>query len=76
MSEYIKLFERKKSLVENGDYEINKYVSVDFLDVYESDTLLNARDKDIKRDLYIVRLKIKLGNPYELYHLINDKEIP
>lgn len=59
----------------NSEYRINKYVYVDFLDIYDKDTLLCSREDGC--GLYIARIKIKIGDTRELYHVINaDKFIP
>jgi hypothetical protein len=50
---------------------------VDFHYVVEPKTYFNARsEKDSNKNLYVVRINVKPGNPYELYHLINEKNVP
>jgi hypothetical protein len=45
------------------------------MDIYDRETLLNS--KEDKCGLYIARIKIKIGDNRELYHVINaDKHIP
>lgn len=56
---------------EDGEHVLNKYVSVDFLDIFEEETLLNAQAQKDGVRLYIVRVKVKYGDPFELYHLNN-----
>ena len=48
------------------------------MDVYDEKTRLNIRSQEKKDSrAYIVRIKIKMGNPKELYHVINQtKKIP
>lgn len=44
------------------DYRINKYISIDFLDVYDGKTYINILG-DKGMSLYVVRIKIKVGDP-------------
>lgn len=54
---------------------MNRYVHVDFMDVFDEETLLNQKQESTY--LYIVRIKIKIGSSKELYHVLNkEKEIP
>ena len=49
------------------------------MDVYDEKTRINARENIEKTDrrFYIARIKIKMGNPKELYHVINTtKHVP
>lgn len=46
------------------------------MDVFDGLTYLNSRGEHHNR-LYVVRIKIKAGDPLELYHVINKtSEIP
>jgi hypothetical protein len=39
------------------------------MDIYDKDTFLNSKEEDC--GLYIARIKIKLGDSRELYHVVN-----
>ena len=45
------------------------------MDVFDGKTYLNAIG-DHHHRLYIVRIKIRIGDPKEIYHVINSKHIP
>lgn len=42
------------------------------MDVYDNDTLLNKRKDGC--NLYIVRIKVKIGDYKELYHVLNKEK--
>lgn len=48
---------------------------MDFLDVYDPKSNLNVLGEQGEK-LYVVRIKIKVGDPKELYHLINKNDLP
>ena len=48
---------------------------MDFLDVYHQGTNLNVLGEHGEK-LYVVRIKIKVGDPKELYHIINKNHLP
>ena len=56
-------------------FRINKYVFVDFINVFDKSSYANAKEDN--SNLYIVKIKIKKGDNRELYHVINnDKKMP
>ena len=60
----------------NCEYTIDRFMTVDFLDVYDGQTYLNSIGNEAQR-LYIARIKIKVGDQRELYHVINKtRHIP
>jgi hypothetical protein len=52
-----------------NEFRINKYVYIDFMDVFDEETFLNKQSDD--SNLYVARIKIKIGDYKELYHVLN-----
>jgi hypothetical protein len=65
----MKIKEEFESTQPKSEYRINKFVHVDFFDIYDKRTFLNSREDGLI--LYIARIKIKIGDTRELYHVIN-----
>ena len=50
---------------------INKYISVEYFNLYNHEYLTYSRNDG--EHVYAIRIKIRPGLPYQLYHYINDK---
>lgn len=64
-----------KSKKNGYEYRINKYITIDFLDVYDHKSYLNVLGEKGEK-LYVVRIKVKVGDSKELYHIINKHDLP
>jgi len=54
--------------------KVNQFISVDYLNLYNPSYLNYSRRA--AEVLYIIRIKITPGHPYELYHYVNSKQTP
>lgn len=64
-----------KSKKNGYEYRINKYITIDFLDVYDHKSNWNVLGEKGEK-LYVVRIKVKVGDSKELYHIINKHDLP
>lgn len=55
------------------EYEINRYVSVDFIPIYQPRFWFYSRtfNNGVEYLNFIIRIKVKQGDEYEVYHFIN-----
>ena len=49
---------------------------MDFIHLYNPDTLLYARSKNQGPYLVVPRVKIYTGDPYDVYFCVNEKDMP